>query len=164
MPGLRHVVNLTFRDDTSPEQLDEIVAALRALPASIPELQELRRSAPTSGRSDGNASLAIVADFDDWAGYEAYRDHPDHLAVGNRAHHPACSPVALRCSTSSRERHVTAIELVSAPDAGHTRVAHDGAACRRRARHRPGRRGRPGTPVGTGQVGDSIRFTLDLRR
>ena len=80
MPGLRHVVTLTFRDDTTSEQVDEIVGALRALPDAIPELRDYVVGADV-GRSDGNASLAIVADFDSWEGYEAYRDHPQHVAV-----------------------------------------------------------------------------------
>lgn len=80
MPGVRHVVTLTFRDDTTDEQVDAIVGALRALPESIPELKGYVVG-PDLGRSDGNSSLAIVADFDSWEGYEAYRDHPDHVAV-----------------------------------------------------------------------------------
>lgn len=80
MPGVRHVVTLTFRDDTTTEQIDDIVLALRALPAVIPELRSYVVG-PDLGRSDGNATLAIVADFDSWEGYEAYRDHPDHVAV-----------------------------------------------------------------------------------
>jgi hypothetical protein len=28
-----------------------------------------------------NADIAIVADFDDYAGLEIYQDHPEHLAV-----------------------------------------------------------------------------------
>jgi hypothetical protein len=80
MPGVRHVVTLTFRDDTTEAQLDAIVSALHGLPASIPELKSYVVGADL-GRSEGNASLAIVADFDSWAGYEAYRDHPEHVAV-----------------------------------------------------------------------------------
>lgn len=80
MPGLRHVVTLTFRDDTSSEQVASIVSALRALPESIPELKSYVVGTDI-GASEGNASLAIVADFDSWSGYEAYRDHPEHVAV-----------------------------------------------------------------------------------
>ena len=80
MPGIRHVVTLTFRDDTTSEQVDEIVGALRTLPDAIPELKGYVVG-PDVGRSQGNASLAIVADFESWDGYEAYRDHPDHVAV-----------------------------------------------------------------------------------
>lgn len=80
MPGLRHVVTLSFRDDTTEPQLDEIVAALRALPAAIPELKNYVIGTDV-GRSEGNATLAIVADFDSWEGYETYRDHPEHQRV-----------------------------------------------------------------------------------
>ena len=80
MSGLRHVVTLTFRDDTSDDHVAEIVSRLRALPDAIPELRSYVIGTDV-GRSDGNASLAIVADFDSWAGYEAYRDHPAHQAV-----------------------------------------------------------------------------------
>lgn len=80
MPGLRHVVTLTFRDDTTEEQLDEILTRLRALPAAIPEIVDYVVGLDV-GKSEGNATLGIVADFDDWAGFEAYRDHPDHVAV-----------------------------------------------------------------------------------
>lgn len=80
MPGVRHVVTLTFRDDTTAEQIDAISSALRALPDVIPELKRYVVGVDL-GRSEGNATLAIVADFDSWEGYEAYRDHPDHVAV-----------------------------------------------------------------------------------
>ncbi|MGK2930330.1 MAG: Dabb family protein, partial [Acidimicrobiales bacterium] len=46
---------------------------------------------PDLGRSDGSASLAIVADFDSWEGYEAYRDHPDHVAVATEKIVPVLS-------------------------------------------------------------------------
>ncbi len=81
MPGLRHVVTLTFGDDTTTETIDEIVAALRALPPQIPELNSYVVGADV-GKSDGNSTVGIVADFDDWDGYVAYRDHPAHVAVG----------------------------------------------------------------------------------
>ncbi len=34
-----------------------------------------------AGLSEGNATVAVVADCDDQAGWEAYRDHPAHVAV-----------------------------------------------------------------------------------
>jgi hypothetical protein len=76
----RHVVLLTFHDDTGDEHIDAIVDALRGLPAVIPELRtyDIGRDA---GINDGNADLAVVATFDDEAGYLVYRDHPAHQAV-----------------------------------------------------------------------------------
>ena len=75
-------MTLTFRDDTPTETIDEILEALRALPPQIPELRNYVVGADV-GKSEGNATVGIVADFDDWAGYVAYRDHPAHVAVGS---------------------------------------------------------------------------------
>jgi len=77
---LRHVVCLTWVDDVAPAAVDAVVDGLRALPAQIPELRGYwvgtdRRLAT------GNADLAIVADFDDDAGWRAYQQHPAHIAV-----------------------------------------------------------------------------------
>lgn len=78
--GLRHVVTLTFADDTTEDQVEEIVAALRLLPSQIDELRAYVVGVD-AGISEGNATLAIVADFDSVEGYEVYRDHPAHQAA-----------------------------------------------------------------------------------
>lgn len=78
--GLRHIVTLSFRDGTSTEEVEAIVDALRQLPGKVPELRSYVVGADL-GLSDGNAHVAVVADFDDVAGWEAYRDHPAHRAV-----------------------------------------------------------------------------------
>jgi len=77
MMAFRHVVLLTFDDGCD---LDRLVASLRELPGQIPELRSyvVGRDA---GISEGNATLAVTADFDDEAGYVAYRDHPAHQQV-----------------------------------------------------------------------------------
>lgn len=74
------MVTLTFRDDLAPDDVGAIVDALRALPPQIPSLNEYVVGADI-GQSEGNATVGIVADFDDWDGYVAYRDHPAHVAV-----------------------------------------------------------------------------------
>ncbi|MBA2497204.1 MAG: Dabb family protein [Acidimicrobiia bacterium] len=75
--GFRHIALLTFAPGTD---VDAIAEALHALPAQIPELRhyDVGRDA---GLAADNADLAVVAVCDDRAGYEAYRDHPAHLAV-----------------------------------------------------------------------------------
>ncbi|MFZ4517865.1 MAG: Dabb family protein [Microthrixaceae bacterium] len=83
----RHVVLLGFREDTPDEAVDEIIAALCCLPARIPELRSyvVGRDA---GLAPDNATVAVVADFDDEAGYLVYRDHPDHVDVITRLIRP----------------------------------------------------------------------------
>jgi hypothetical protein len=81
---LRHLVLLRFRDDPGGEPLDTVldtvVDGLRSLPGIVPSIRGYvverdRRLA------DDNAHVAVVADFDDDAGFEAYRVHPAHVAV-----------------------------------------------------------------------------------
>lgn len=74
---LRHIVLLTLDDACD---VDGLVAALESLPALIPEIAtyEVHRDA---GLADGNATVAVVATFDDADGWAVYRDHPAHVAV-----------------------------------------------------------------------------------
>jgi len=76
----RHVVLLSIDPTAGPGAVERIVAALRDLPARIPELRGYVVG-PDAGLADDNASVAIVADFDDESGYLAYRDHPAHQDV-----------------------------------------------------------------------------------
>ncbi len=75
--GFRHIALLTFAPGAD---VDAIAQALHALPAQIPELRryEIGRDARLA---PDNAHLAVIAELDDQAGYEAYRDHPAHQAV-----------------------------------------------------------------------------------
>jgi hypothetical protein len=77
---IRHVSLLTFAEGTSSEQVEVIAAALRRLPDQIPELRDYRIG-PDAGIDGGNATFVVIGDFDDAAGYAAYRDHPAHVAV-----------------------------------------------------------------------------------
>ncbi len=81
---IRHVSLLTWVDDVTPEQVEAVTSGLRALPARIPELRDYRVGSDL-GIDAGTASFVVIGDFDDAAGYLAYRDHPDHQAVA-RAH------------------------------------------------------------------------------
>lgn len=76
----RHVVCLTFREGTPTSAVDALVDALRTLPAAIPEIRGYSAGAD-AGLVDGNAHLAIVADFDGAEGWRAYQEHPEHVRV-----------------------------------------------------------------------------------
>jgi hypothetical protein len=77
---IRHCVVVTVSPDTSDADRDGIVEALRGLPAQIPEIRSYEVGADL-GLRDGNADIAIVASFDDEAGWRAYLSHPAHLQV-----------------------------------------------------------------------------------
>ncbi len=92
---LRHVVMFTWNDAATPAALEEIVAALRALPGQIPELRAYHVG-PDVGLDDGNVDFAVVADFDDEAGWRAYMENPVHRAVRERLLRIAASRTAVQ--------------------------------------------------------------------
>jgi hypothetical protein len=79
---LRHVVVFRFPARTSDASLEELRAALVALPGLIPQIHSLSAGRDL-GLREGNADFAIVADFDDAAGYQATLEHPEYLRVIN---------------------------------------------------------------------------------
>ena len=77
----RHVVLLTFTDDTTAKDVRAITDALNTLPARIPAHARLPRRHRRSVSPRQNAHFAVVADFDDVAGYVTYRDDPEHQRI-----------------------------------------------------------------------------------
>ena len=73
---IRHVSLITFAEDAD---LTEFEAALATLPARLPiRNYQVGRDA---GINQGNASFAVVADFDSVADYLQYRDDPEHQRI-----------------------------------------------------------------------------------
>jgi hypothetical protein len=76
----RHVSLLRWKADSTPEQHAAVLDALRLLPSQVPTIRAYTLGEDVN-ETDGNYDLAIVADFDDKAGYVIYRDHPVHQRV-----------------------------------------------------------------------------------
>ena len=76
----RHIVLLTLKADTPEGQSDIIVKALRDLPTAIPEIANYVVGQDAE-IAEGNADIAIVADFANEDDYEVYRTHPVHLVA-----------------------------------------------------------------------------------
>lgn len=77
---IRHVVVFSWKPEATAEQVEQIVAELRKLAVSIPAIKAYS-CGPDAGITQGSSDFAIVADFDDEAGYLSYRDNPDHRAI-----------------------------------------------------------------------------------
>lgn len=77
---IQHCVLITFVPEATDEQRQAVVAALRALPASIEQIVSYHVGLDL-GWADGNASVAVVAQFSSQEDWQAYQDHPDHQAV-----------------------------------------------------------------------------------
>ncbi len=74
----RHAVMLRWTDTATAEQRDAVPPALATLPPQIPEIRSYQVGVDAGLAGSGNYDLVIVADFDDVAGYETYRDNPVH--------------------------------------------------------------------------------------
>lgn len=74
---VRHVVVFTWNDDVPTEHAADVSAALAELPAAISQITSYSYG-PDLGLVPGNGSYAVVAEFDDEAGFLAYREHPAH--------------------------------------------------------------------------------------
>jgi hypothetical protein len=77
---IRHVVMFRWNEGTTTQEVDEVAAALRALPDQIPEIRSFR-CGPDVGVNEGNWQFAVVAEFDSIEDQTVYRDHPAHLKV-----------------------------------------------------------------------------------
>ncbi|MFN8022176.1 MAG: Dabb family protein [Acidimicrobiales bacterium] len=77
---ITHVAVFTWAPGTTPEQVAEVEAALLTLPGRIPSIRRYTVGA-NAGLVDGNADFAVVATFDDAAGWRAYDTDPDHVRM-----------------------------------------------------------------------------------
>ena len=75
-----HVACFRWTEGTGPGEVAAVEAALGVLPGAIPELRDYRFGAD-AGVVEGNHDFAVVATFDDRAGYLAYAGHPTHQRV-----------------------------------------------------------------------------------
>lgn len=76
----RHVVMFRWATSSTPEQREQLSAALAELPGAIAEIRRYHFG-PDAAINEGNFDFAVVADFDDAEGYLIYRDHPRHQQV-----------------------------------------------------------------------------------
>lgn len=79
---IRHTAIFRWLEGTTPEQVAAVAAGLRALPDQIPSIRAYDVG-PDLVLGEGRWDFAVVADFDDAAGYHEYVDHPAHQAVAN---------------------------------------------------------------------------------
>jgi hypothetical protein len=76
----RHVVLFTWAGDPSEAQRQQLADELGKMPGLIDTIRRYQFG-PDAGVNPNNCDFAVVADFDDTAGYLAYRDHPAHRAL-----------------------------------------------------------------------------------
>jgi hypothetical protein len=80
---IRHVVLFTWTPEATQEQVRALGAELAKMPAAVEAIRAYRFG-PDAGINPANSDYAVVADFDDAAGYISYRDHPAHRQLVER--------------------------------------------------------------------------------
>lgn len=83
MGQLTHVALFTWKAGTTDVQVTALRHGLAALPALIPAIRSYRFG-PDAGFGPGNDDFAVVAVFDDAAGYRTYVADPHHVDVVER--------------------------------------------------------------------------------
>ena len=77
---IRHIALFRFKDEVTPADIDRLDAGLRALPSKIDTIQAYATGRDL-GISEGAWDYAVVGDFADVDGYQAYHTHPAHQEV-----------------------------------------------------------------------------------
>ena len=78
---LRHIVLYKFKDDCTPQQVQEVVDAFAGLPGKIDAIVDFEHGTNVSpeGKSEGLTHCFVVS-FRDEKGRETYLTHPAHQA------------------------------------------------------------------------------------
>jgi hypothetical protein len=77
---IRHVALFRWTDGATDAQKKRAADEVATLPTLVPSIRAFACGEDV-GISQGNFDFAATADFDDAAGYVAYRDNPDHRAM-----------------------------------------------------------------------------------
>ena len=80
---IRHTVLFSWKPDATDEQKQRAATELAKLPSVVPSVRAFASGAD-AGLAPGNFDFAVSADFDDEAGFFAYRDDPGHREVIQR--------------------------------------------------------------------------------
>jgi hypothetical protein len=75
-----HLVFFAVKEDASAEEVEDLLASMRALKDDVPATVDLSVGEDFSGRS-GEYTHGLFARFEDAAGLQEYMGHPAHLAV-----------------------------------------------------------------------------------
>jgi hypothetical protein len=77
---IRHVVLFRWKPEATEYQKALAATEIARLPAIVPSILGFAIGTD-AGINEGNADFAVTADFEDEAGYLAYRDDPTHRAM-----------------------------------------------------------------------------------
>ena len=77
---IRHTALFQWAADATGEQKQAAATEVAKLPSIVPSIRAFA-SGPDAGFAERNFDFAVTADFDDEAGFFAYRDDPGHREI-----------------------------------------------------------------------------------
>jgi quinol monooxygenase YgiN len=80
---IRHIVLFQLRPDVSDIIIADLMAHFEALPAAIPEIEQLEVQRDIVGRPV-SCHFGLVSQFADMDALRAYQQHPVHIAAFER--------------------------------------------------------------------------------
>ncbi|WP_157976552.1 Dabb family protein [Parahaliea mediterranea] len=92
---IQHITLIHFKDGTSDERKQAVLAAFEQLPGLIPQVKAFRVGLDMA-LLEGNAGLAVVAEFASEEDFLAYSTHVAHTEVI----YPVCGEVMASYATS----------------------------------------------------------------
>ena len=109
----RHVSLIKLQDTST---MPAIFEELAKLPGIIPALRDYRVG-PDAALADDNFDFAVVADFDDVAGYESYRDNEEHrpYRTGNLRDFPSLYQAYTSGKLAGWRRHLISTKEKEGP-------------------------------------------------
>jgi len=78
---IRHMVMFRWTPEATREQKERVKDELTRLPALIPQVRAYHIGEDLGLAGEINFDFAVAADFDDLAGYLAYRENAEHQKI-----------------------------------------------------------------------------------
>jgi hypothetical protein len=78
---IRHMVMFRWIPEATREQKEQVKEELGRLPGLVPQVRAFHLGEDLGLVGDVNFDFALVADFDDLAGYLAYRENEEHRKI-----------------------------------------------------------------------------------
>ena len=80
---IKHIVMFHLKEENKEENIKEALKRLSTFPDEIPTLKGFEAVVNAPEADCTNCDLALVCDFEDIDGLNAYQVHPSHVAFGN---------------------------------------------------------------------------------
>jgi Stress responsive A/B Barrel Domain len=80
---IRHTVLFKWKPEATDDEKEQVATELAKLPSVVPSLRAFA-CGHDAGLAQGNFDFAVTADFDDEAGFHAYRNDPVHREIVER--------------------------------------------------------------------------------